>query len=88
MWTIKATYLKAGVETIQLKIMFTWETNTMTEQIWVITKALWHKTSFSLLDQDHMNHDQVHKSREEENKMSNQWTNHGRDLIKLHPHKK
>jgi hypothetical protein len=40
MWTIKATYLKAGVETIQLKIMFAWETNTMTEQIWVITKAL------------------------------------------------
>jgi septal ring factor EnvC (AmiA/AmiB activator) len=34
----------------------------MTEQIWVIIKTLWHKTSFSLLNQDHMNNDQVHKS--------------------------
>jgi hypothetical protein len=41
------------------------ETNTMMKQTWVVTKALWHKISFSLLDQDHMNNDQVQKSREE-----------------------
>jgi hypothetical protein len=40
MWTIKATHLKAGVETMQLKVMSTWKTNTMMEQTWVVTKAL------------------------------------------------
>jgi hypothetical protein len=64
MWTIKVAHLKVGVEAIQLKVMSTCETNTMTEQTWVVTKALWHKTSLSLLDQDHMNNDQIHKSRE------------------------
>jgi hypothetical protein len=31
MWTIKVVHLKVGVETIQLKVMSTCETNTMTE---------------------------------------------------------
>jgi hypothetical protein len=34
------THLKAWVETIQLKVMSTWETNIMTKQTWVATKAL------------------------------------------------
>jgi hypothetical protein len=78
MWIIKAAHLKAGIETIQLKVISTSETNTMMEQTWVITKTLWHKTSFSLLDQDHMNNDQVHKSRKVENKVNNQWTHHAK----------
>jgi 1,2-phenylacetyl-CoA epoxidase PaaB subunit len=72
MWTIKAAHLKAEVETIQLKVMSTCEMNTMAEQTWVITKALRHKTFFSLLDKDHMNNDQVQKSKEVENKVNNQ----------------
>jgi hypothetical protein len=40
MWTNKAAHLTAGVETIQLNAMSTRERNTMTEQTWVITKAL------------------------------------------------
>jgi hypothetical protein len=40
MWTIKAAYLTTGVETLQLKDMTIWETNTMMEQAWVVTKAL------------------------------------------------
>jgi hypothetical protein len=40
MWTIKAAHLKVGVEIIQLKVLSTWEMNTMTEQTWVVTKAL------------------------------------------------
>jgi hypothetical protein len=40
MWTIKVTHLKAGVETIELKVVSTREMNTMTEQTWVVTKAL------------------------------------------------
>jgi hypothetical protein len=57
---------------IQMKVTSILEMNTMMEQIWVVTKALGHKTSSSLLDQDHMNNDQVHKSRGEENKVNNQ----------------
>jgi hypothetical protein len=64
-WTIKAAHQKTGLETIQLKVMTTREMNTMMEQTWVITKALRHKTSFSLLDKYHMNNDQVQKSSEE-----------------------
>jgi hypothetical protein len=46
--------------------------NTVAEQTWVVTKALRHKTFFSLLDKDHMNNDQVQKSKEVENKVNNQ----------------
>jgi hypothetical protein len=84
MWTIKAAHQKTGVETIQLKVVTTQEINTMTEQTWVVTKASWHKTSFSLLDQDHMNNDQVHKSREVENE-NNQWTHHGKRSQQISP---
>jgi hypothetical protein len=52
--------------TIQLKVTSKWETNTMTEQTWVITN-------------DHMNNDhQVHKSKEEKNKVNNQLAHHGK----------
>jgi hypothetical protein len=44
MWTTTATHLKTGVETSQLKVTSTPETNIMMKQTWVITKALWHKT--------------------------------------------
>jgi hypothetical protein len=30
---------QGGVETIQLKVMSTWETNIMTKQTWITTKA-------------------------------------------------
>jgi hypothetical protein len=43
MWTTTATDLKRGVETSQLKVTSTPVTNTMTEQTWVVTKALRHK---------------------------------------------
>jgi hypothetical protein len=39
MWTTTSTHFTAGVETIQLKVMSTWEMNTMTKQTWVATKA-------------------------------------------------
>jgi hypothetical protein len=39
------THLKTGVKTSQLKVTSTLETNTMTEQTWVVTKALWHKAA-------------------------------------------
>jgi hypothetical protein len=43
MWTVTGTHLTTGVETIQLKVMSTWETNTMTKQTWVVTKAsIWN----------------------------------------------
>jgi hypothetical protein len=43
MWTTTATYLKTEVETNQLKVTSTPEMNTMTEQTWVVIKALWYK---------------------------------------------
>jgi hypothetical protein len=43
----QATHLKVEIETIQLKVMSTYETNTMTEQAWVVNKAMLHKTSLS-----------------------------------------
>jgi flagellar biosynthesis GTPase FlhF len=45
MWIISATHIKTGVEISQLKVTSTLETNTMTEQTWVATKALWHKAA-------------------------------------------
>jgi hypothetical protein len=39
-WITRATHLKTGVETNQLTVTSTLEMNTMTEQTWVITKAL------------------------------------------------
>jgi hypothetical protein len=43
MWTTTATDLKTGVETSQLKVTSTLETNIMMEQTWIVTKKLWHK---------------------------------------------
>jgi hypothetical protein len=40
MWTTTTTNLKTGVETSQLKVTSTPVMNTMTEQTWVMTKAL------------------------------------------------
>jgi hypothetical protein len=40
MWITTVTHLKIGVETSQLKVTSTLETNTMTEQTCVVTKAL------------------------------------------------
>jgi hypothetical protein len=51
--------------------MTTREMNMMTEQTWVIIKVL-TQNIFLSLDQDHMNNDQLHKSREVENKVNNQ----------------
>jgi hypothetical protein len=45
MWITSATHLKIGVETSQLKVTSTLETNIMIEQTWVATKALWHKAA-------------------------------------------
>jgi hypothetical protein len=40
MWITRATHLKTGVETSQLKVTSTLEMNTMTEQTWVVNKAV------------------------------------------------
>jgi hypothetical protein len=45
MWITRATHLKTGVKTSQLKVTSTLEMNIMIEQIWVITKALRHKAT-------------------------------------------
>jgi hypothetical protein len=74
--------------TIQMKIMSTRKTNTMMKQTWVVTKASLHKTSFSLLDQDHMNNDQVQKSREEKTRLIINELIMKRDFSKLPLHKK
>jgi hypothetical protein len=44
-WITMVTHIKTGVETNQLKVTSTPVINTMMEQTWVITKALWHNAT-------------------------------------------